>query len=159
MSAYKQFVSNGIIEDGIVRNSDINTSTIDMNNGVITTHGTPVNNLDVVNKLYIDNRIKTFTINLSGTSPTVLPISITKGSLTLSIFSIINNGPTASFNLNKSYTSINGAIHRTNASAGQSSYERLMMDWPSGGTPRIYKTGTNYDGIYQIFLMPNYILL
>ena len=159
MSAYKQFISNGITEDGIIRNSDINTSTIDMNNGVITTHGTPVNDLDVVNKIYVDNRIKTFTINLSGTSPTVLPIAILKGSLNINIFSIINNGPTASFNLNKSYVSINGAIHRTNASAGQSSYERLMMDWPSGSNPRIYKTGSNYDGIYQIFLIPNCILL
>jgi hypothetical protein len=159
MSAYKQFVSNGIIEDGIVRGSDINTSTIDMNNGVITTHGTPINNLDVVNKAYVDARIKTFTINLSGTSPVVLPISILKGSLSVNIFSIVNDGPTASFNINKSYTSINGAIHRTNTSAGQTSYERLMMDWPSGGSPRIYKTGSNYDGIYQIFLIANYILL
>ncbi len=165
MSSYKQFVSNGIIEDGIIRDSAIQTSSIDMNNGVITNHNQPVLQSDVVNKLFVDNRIAVFTINLSGTSPTnilVPPLSssILKGNLIINITSIsAPNGPTATFHLSKSNSTQVGSIHRASTSAGTSSLERLMMDWNVGGTPRLYKTGVNYDGVYQVFLIRNSFLL
>ena len=39
----------------ITCNSSITNSTIDMNGGVITSHGTPVLGSDVVNKSYVDS--------------------------------------------------------------------------------------------------------
>lgn len=165
MSSYKQFISNGIIEDGIVRDSAIETSTIDMNNGIITNHSQPILQTDVVNKLFVDNRIAVFTVNLTGITPTnilVPPLSSTilKGNLIINITSISNpNGPTATFHLSKSNSSELGSIHRTSTSAGTTSLERLMMDWNIGSTPRLFKTNTNYDGVYQIFLIRNSILL
>ena len=165
MSSYKQFVSNGIIEDGIVRDSAIETSTIDMNNGVITNHNKPINSTDVVNKIYLDERINVFTINLTGTSPSnILPppllSPILTGSLLINVVAISSpNGPSATFQLNKSNSSQIGSIHRTNTSAGTTSLERLMITWGVSSTPQLYKTGTNYDGIYQIFLIQNTFLL
>ena len=165
MSSYKQFVSNGIIEDGIVRESAIETSTIDMNNGIITNHNQPILQTDVVNKLFVDNRIAVFTINLSGTSPSnvlVPPLSSTilKGNLMINITSISTpNGPTATFHLSKSNSTQVGSIHRVSTSAGTTTLERLMMDWNIGSTPQVYKSGVNYDGVYQIFLIRNSFLL
>ena len=160
--SYNQFVSNGIIENGKVRESDITKSTIDMNNGIITSHAQPINNTDVVNKIYIDNRIRAFTVNITGTGDTEIKLppstSIYTGSLIINIVCIgVINGPSATFHINKSDISKHGSIHRTNTSAGTTTLERLMIKWDPLETPKVYKTGSNYSGTYQIFIIPNYI--
>lgn len=163
--SYHQFVSNGIIENGKVRNSEITTSTIDMNNDIIHSHAQPILDSDVVNKIYVDNRIRSLTINLLNTSPSFLLLppsssTILSGSLIINIVYISgSNGPSATFHLNKSNVSASGSIHRTNVSAGSSTLERLMMSWLPNESPKIYKTGSNYNGLYQIFIIPNFILI
>lgn len=163
--SYHQFRSNGIIENGKVKESDITTSTIDMNNGIIHSHAQPILDTDVVNKIYIDNRIRSLTVNLLNISPSFLLLppsftSILSGSLIINIVYIAgSNGPSATFHLNKSDTSLPGTIHRTNTSAGSGTLERLMMIWDPNESPKIYKTGSNYNGIYQIFIIPNFILI
>ncbi len=163
MTTYNK-VSSSVVEQGKIRNSSITTSSIDMNSGVITSHGTPIADTDVVNKLYIDNRIRTYTINLTGTSPSNLIIppstNILKGDLTISIISISSpGGPSAKFFLSKSHQSLEGSVHRISTSAGFTTQERLRIEWNSASTPVVYKTGINYDGVYQVFLIPNIILL
>lgn len=161
MSNYKQFVSAGILEDSIIRESDIQTSTIDMNSGIITSHAQPIQQTDVVNKQYIDNRISVFTVNLTGTSASniLLPplnTNILRGNLIVNITSISSpNGPSATFELCKSDQTVKGSIHRSSTSAGTSTLERLMMTWNINSTPIVYKTGLNYDGVYQVFMINN----
>jgi hypothetical protein len=162
MSNFTDFVSDGTIKEGSVDSSAITNSTIDMNNGVITTHGTPINSLDVVNKNYIDTRIKTFTLTLAGTNYTsiVLPPStqLLTGNFYISVNYISSaNGPNATFFINKSDQTAVGTIFRVSSSAGKTTLERLMINWPSNSTPSIHKTGTQYNGTYQIVVLTNYI--
>lgn len=159
------FVSNGVIENGKVRKSQITESSIDMNNGIITSHIEPNNYTDVSNKGYIDKRIKVFNISLSNTSTSDIKLppynsDIYRGNLIINIVNISTpDGPNATFNINKSDINNTGVIHRTSTSAGTTTLERLMIIWPANSTPKIYKTGTNYNGIYQIFIIPNFILV
>ncbi len=159
------FVSNGIIENGKVRNSQITTSSIDMNDSIITSHIDPINYKDVSNKGYVDKKVKVFNITLSGTNTTdiILPpysTNIYSGNLIINIVNISTpDGPNATFNITKSNQNNIGAIHRTSTSAGTTTLERLMVIWPANSTPKVYKTGLNYDGVYQVFIIPNFTLL
>jgi hypothetical protein len=154
------FRSNGIIEEGQVKNSAITNSSIDMNNGVIIDHGTPIQPTDVVNKSYIDIKISAFTINITGeNNPTtiILPPStnILEGDLTISIKNIVENGPSAKFSICKSYPGINGVIYRSISSPAFGTLETLVMEWDVSSNPVIYKTGENYNGLYQIVVVIN----
>ena len=50
-----------------ITNSSIFNSSIDMNGGVITSHGTPVSALDVVNKGYVDSVFEANFLNVNVT--------------------------------------------------------------------------------------------
>lgn len=144
---------------GKVNNSSITDSTIDMNGGVITSHGTPLNSLDVVNKAYVDSAVTssvlTTVVTLSGNSYVSIPLSILTGQIRLSIKNIITDGPSASFEIAKSSDTSQAAVSRISSIAGITSYERLELQWLPGSTIQIRKTNINYDGDYKIKLFLN----
>ena len=138
-----------------IRNGSIYTTTIDMGNGVITTHGTPVSGLDVVNKDYCDNNnsgssIPSFNITLSGqTWNNILPTTY-EGDITLSVKNSVSNGPSARFSLCKSEASRQASIIRWNSMAGLTTEERLEVRWLANSGIEIRKNGPGYDGSYTI---------
>jgi hypothetical protein len=150
VAAYSK--SNSIILDGQVL-----SSTIDMDSGVITNHGTPVNSTDVVNKDYCDansgsgsgNGLTSVNIILTGTNYTSV-ISSMSGNYLLFVKSDTVGGPTAEFSVSKNDNTRNASIIRRSSYAGTTSYERLEIRWNSYSDIEIRKTGNNYDGTYIV---------
>lgn len=136
-----------------VKNSSITESTIDMDGGVITNHGIPINGTDVVNKDYVDSAtgtgIPTVTITLSGTSFVTI-LSEQKGDIFISVKNIITNGPSASFQLSKSEASKQSSYVRMSSSAGLNTQEKLDIRWSPNSGIELKKTGVNYDGDYKV---------
>lgn len=136
-----------------VTNSVITTSTIDMNNGVISSHGTPVNGTDVVNKDYVDATISSlnpvYIITLTGTAYTLV-VNLFKGVVKMQVKNVITGGPSAVFELAKSESSQDPGYSRTMSSAGLTTNERLHARWVPGGGIEIKKSGVNYDGQYRV---------
>ena len=136
-----------------ITNSFINNSSIDMNDQVITNHGTPVNPTDVVNKNYVDTVVgasaNAFNITLTGTNYTLVT-SILSGTIRVYIKTLVTNGPSAIFDLAKSSNSMYPSYTRISSSAGDISLERLQMRWDPGSGLEVKKTGINYDGLYFV---------
>ena len=142
---------NSVVSETTITNSDI-----DMNSKVITNAGTPVNNTDVVNKLYVDTHVSAglaiSTVNLIGVSySSILPITF--GSLSITITPTIENAPSAVFSISKSSASRNPSYTRLNSSSGSISNERLNLIWNINDYPKLGKDGNNYDGIYTVSIM------
>lgn len=144
--------------NGKVNNSSITNSSIDMNGGVITGHGGPVNGTDVVNKDYVDNTliggIPTTTITLTGITFSLI-IGDQSGSLLLLIKNLIPNGPSATFLLSKSEPGREPSISRFTSSDGLGTNEKLDVRWLPNSGIQLRKTGMNYNGQYRI----KYILM
>jgi hypothetical protein len=139
--------------NSVVTNSSITNSSIDMNGGVITNHGTPVNGTDVVNKDYVDSIAGTgnpvYTVTLTGTAYTLV-VNLFKGVVRMQVKNIVTNGPSASFELSKSESSQDPSYVRTMSSAGIGTNERLHARWIPGSGIEIKKSGVNYDGQYKV---------
>lgn len=141
---------NHIIDcNGYVINSSIEKSSIDMNGEVITSHGTPVNGTDVVNKDYINNLISFEIVTLTGIDFTTI-LSHTEGDIFISVKNIIPNGPSGSFQLSKSEPSRYSSYTRMSSSAGITTNERLDIRWNPNTGIELKKTGIGYDGEYRI---------
>lgn len=146
---------NHIIDcNGKVLNSSIENSNIDMNGGVITSHGTPLNSTDVVNKAYVDSItasgipliiLSLFSVNYTNILPTVL-----SGDIFISVKNIVSGGPSASFQLSKSESSKYPSYTRISSSSGINTNEKIDIKWDPGINIQIRKTGQNYDGDYKI---------
>lgn len=146
---------NHIIDcNGKVINSSIENSTIDMNGGVITSHGTPANPTDVVNKQYVDNLTSTgiplLVITLSSINYTNILPTVLSGDIFISVKNIVSGGPSASFQLTKSESSKYPSYTRMSSSAGMTTQEKIDVKWDPGINIQIRKTGQNYDGDYKI---------
>jgi len=126
-----------------------------MNSQVITSIGTPVNSSDSVPKNYVDNLIAIKIINLTGTNyTTILPN--TSGDLTISVVSLVTNGPCGKFFVCKSNpNNVEANITRINSSAGTTSLEKLQIRWLPNSGIELYKTGNGYDGQYRIKYISN----
>lgn len=144
--------------NGQVRNSTITNSTVDMNGGVISSHGTPVNGSDVVNKDYVDGflvgGVPSVTITLTGVTYTSI-ISTQSGSILLLIKNLVTNGPAATFLLSKSEAGREASVARFTSSDGLNTNEKLDVRWDPNTGIELHKTGLNYDGQYRI----KYILM
>lgn len=143
----------------ITCNSQITESNIDMNGEVITSHGTPVNGTDVVNKDYVDSvtggtGIPETTITLTGTAYTTA-LSTLSGTLIVLVKNIVTNGPTAIFLMSKAESTREPNINTYVNSPGLTTEERLQVRWDPSTFIEIRKTDINYDGQYKI----KYILL
>jgi hypothetical protein len=160
-------------------NSRINTSTItntniymkndgsgvlDMGGAVIHNAGTPSiispNLTDVVNVQFLQQYIGQATSNvyqlvLSGTIWSVpTSLSLTSGSLFINIRALnidgSAGGPSATFSVSKSTSSITGNPTRITSCGGLNTGEKLMVRWLSNSNIQFQKTGSNYDGTYEV---------
>lgn len=140
--------SNSRIENGSLANT-----SIDMNNKIITTHGTPVSGLDVVNKNYCDgNRgssVPFFNITLSGVSWTSVFLT-QQGLFDITVRNSMTGGPCAKFEVSKNDPSRNASIIRWNSCAGTTTEERLEIRWLPNNGIDIRKNKTGYDGTYTV---------
>ena len=142
--------ANHIIEcNGKVKDSTITSSSIDMNGAVITSHSQPINDTDVVNKEYVDEKITTITVTLTGISYSQIS-SAQSGVIDIHVKNIIPDGPSASFNLVKSSPSMNPGFVRFASCAGDTTGEKLKLRWSPGSGIEIRKTGLGYDGDYKV---------
>lgn len=140
--------------NGQVTNSSITDSSIDMNGGVITSHGAPVNGTDVVNKDYADSisgggGVPFSTITLTGTTP-YIALAAFKGSVMLLVKNVVTDGPSATFILSKSEQAREASIARMTSCDGLTTAEKLDVIWLPNEEIKIFKTGNGYNGNYQV---------
>lgn len=142
-----------------INNSSISNTSINMSNGTITNHGTPLNPTDVANKNYVDSlfgaNFLTANVMLTGTAYSPVPISVLRGQIRVSVVNIVTNGPCASFEFSKNTSTEFPSQHRFSSSAGLTTFERLEMQWLPGESLSIRKTGANYNGLYNIKIYVN----
>ena len=140
--------TNSIIENGRVL-----SSTIDMNNNVITNIGTPSAGGDSVNKTYCDANstagIPSLNITLTGTNWNTI-LANTLGSFDILVANSVIGGPTAKFTILKSESTRHASIQRWGATHGTSSLERLEIRWLPGTGIELRKNGTGHDGLYKV---------
>lgn len=144
--------------NAFIKNGRIHNTTISMASKVITSHGTPVNTLDVVNKSYCDNNTSLVTpittVFLSGTLWTQVLSDLT-GDASISVFSEVPNGPCGSFIITKNSASRHPAIVRTSSVSGSITNERLEIRWRPNLGIEIRKNGPIYDGAYRVKYLLN----
>lgn len=148
------FRGNGVLTcNSQISNSQITTSTIDMNSGVITSHGAPVNGSDVVNKTYVDSLttsgIPSVTVTLTNTAYSSV-LSATSGMIILLIKNQVTNGPSAVFMIGKSESTQEPAFFKPIDKQGLTSGEHLELKWDTGTGVQMRKTGNNYNGNYDV---------
>ncbi|CAK0773759.1 hypothetical protein CCP3SC1AL1_690003 [Gammaproteobacteria bacterium] len=144
--------SNACIVDG-----EIHNSSIDMDGGVITNHGTPVDPLDVVNLAYLDTleaNLPSVIITLTGTAYTTI-LNVLRGTYTISVTNIIVDGPCATFMISKNQSNRYPSFMRLNSHAGETTLERLELQWNPTSGIQLKKNGPAYDGTYKIVYLAN----
>lgn len=91
------------------------------------------------------------TISLSGTTKYTLDLKkYQRVSGIISITSSVSNGPSAIFTFSKNDKTQAFSIIRVVNCPGQTSLERLRLEWLANDRLKVYKTGSNYDGAYDI---------
>lgn len=140
--------------NGQVTNSSITDSSIDMNGGVITSHGAPVNGTDVVNKDYADSisgggGVPFSTITLTDQIP-YIALAAFKGSVMLLVKNVVTDGPSATFILSKSEPNREASISRMTSCDGLVGGAKLDVIWPPTQPIQIFKTDNGYNGDYQV---------
>ncbi len=150
-------VSNAAITTSTVSSSAINSSTIDMNAGVITSHGNPVNQTDVVNKQYVDNLtfpLIQYQVALFDTTPSIINANVS-GTFLITVKNRVTNGPSATFHISKNESTNEAAITRPTHCPGKTSGETLLITWPIGSPILLHKTDMSYNGLYNIISIAN----
>lgn len=103
----------------------------------------------------IDNfpNINVFTITLTNTNTVYLQKKLfnfyEKKSFFIKIAYNLMNGPCSIFSMSKNHHTISGN-KTTYQSPGKTSLEKILFNWNSNSLPSISKTGTNYNGIYNV---------
>jgi len=142
-----------------IQNGSIYDSAIDMQNRIITNHGVPTTNNDVVNKFYCDsnsnNVIPSFNITLTSTLWTTDVFLAQEGLFKIIVKNGMSGGPCASFEVAKNHPSRGASIVRYSSGAGLLGEERLEIRWLPNSGIDIRKNGTNYDGTYTITYIAN----
>jgi hypothetical protein len=150
IASCNSLIQNSNITTTAISRSSINSTTINMNGGVIVNAGTPVNPTDVVNKNYVDNALTNYdiyNITLTNTNFTQI-IPKLFGSITLNVTSNVSGGPSATFSASKNTANKYPSIVRFTSGAGIGTYERLEISWPPNSGILLRKNGVNYDGGY-----------
>lgn len=138
-----------------VTNSEITTSTINMDGGVITNNGTPTNPGDLATKSYVDTVVgvsNIVVVTLTGTNYSTV-VSNTTGAYMLAIKNVVSGGPSGMFSICKNISTNYADPMRMNSSAGITTKERLEINWAPSGPLQLKKTGVNYDGDYTITMV------
>lgn len=95
------------------------------------------------------------TVTLSGTTST--EINVDKYQRVTGVISVktqVINGPTAIFSFSKNEKTVDFNYTRVASSPGDTTSEQLKIEWNANEKIKLYKTGINYDGNYDIeFLM------
>lgn len=146
-------VQNALLTNNSISNSIITTSSLDMNLENITSVKDPVNPQDAATKQYVDDLgIVLSNISLSGTTGTLIS-SNQNGSYIITVKNLVINGPSATFSVTKTSTTLNAQCNRISASPGYSSTITLFVTWPPNDGIYLNKNGSLYDGSYQIKIM------
>jgi hypothetical protein len=168
------FVDRGSkINTATITNTDIymntdGTGILDMGGAVIQNAGTPSltapNPGDVVNIAYLQQYTSpttgtggtatqtVYTATLSGVIWSSPNISILTGTLFINIKSTTTGGPCATFSVSKSTSSSLANPIRLSSSSGNSTNEKLSLRWLANTTIQFSKSGSGYNGTYQIVL-------
>lgn len=144
------------IQNGFVYKSDINDSSIDMNDRKITMLADPVYEQDAVNLRTLNSHsgggVTQLVIVLSGTNPTVIS-SDKRGSYGISVFGETEGAPCGTFNICKTRILENVDGSRSSSTCGSLGDTRLYVNWPSNSGLQLYKDTLNHDGNYVIKLI------
>ena len=101
----------GAIVGGIVQNTSITKSQVDMNQTNITSVADPVHTLDAANKRYVDNQltqsIRYTQITISGSNNFITIVSDLYGSFHVTVTGVTEGSPTAVFAVSKNHRSKN----------------------------------------------------
>ena len=142
-----------------IQNGSVYDSAIDMQNRIITNHGVPTSNTDVVNKFYCDNNsnnvIPSFNITLTSNLWTTDVFLSQEGLFKITVKNGMSGGPCASFEVAKNHPSRGASIIRHSSGAGILGEERLEIRWLPNSGIDLRKTGTNYDGTYIVTYIQN----
>ena len=109
----------------------------------------PIQPQDAATKHYVDILGTVFTINLTGTTSTLLSNQI-NGSFYISVTNNVSNGPCAIFNILKNDTSNCPNITRTVSAIGPNGPTQLQLSWNPYSSIYLYKNTSYYDGSYLI---------
>jgi hypothetical protein len=151
----ESYVLNSSIGTSVFTGGVIRTSSIDMLNTAgnyqnITNAAMPIQNHDVVIKLYVDNLgIVINDITLTQTNNTSIGGN-NSGSYTITVTNLVLNGPSGTFHITKNDVSISGHVNRITACPGSGTPCLLNITWPSYSTPLLSKTSNSYDGSYRV---------
>lgn len=144
------FIDGGQIQNVLINNCDITTSSLDMNMENITNVKDPINDQDAATKKYIDNLDITIgEIELESTNNTNISSKL-MGSYVVKIENLIPNGPSGIFNITKSNTNFYGQCNRLTASPGYMTNNTLIVSWPPNSGILLRKTQSSYDGEYKV---------
>lgn len=138
-------------------NGSVINSVIDMNGGVITSHGLPTSPTDVATKQYVDNLANSsnaFTVTLTSTFYTTISTEL-EGNFSISARSTASGGPAASFKLSKNSPTSHPSFVRDSSNKGVITRETLDMLWDPGTGMSLKKTGNGYDGTYSVKIIKN----
>lgn len=148
------YIDPAYIINSSISNSNITTSSLDMNLENITSVKDPILPQDAATKKYVDDLLffKTTDVSLSGTSGSFV-LSPTKGSFMVKVSNLVSNGPSALFNISKSEHPRAGQVHRINATPGNSSDTTLLLEWVANSGLYLRKTSDLYDGSYNVVMI------
>lgn len=138
-----------------IRKSVITDSSIDMNGKVITNGGNPIDPSDLATKNYVDiatgNVNAIIPVTLTNTNWSTVLVS-TQGTVRMIVKNVILNGPCATFDISKNISNTIADPIRTSSCAGATTQERLQIRWLSGQPLEMRKTGTSYNGVYNVIV-------
>jgi hypothetical protein len=101
----------------------------------------------------VPTNINTITFNLVGTNPTFISGDLI-GAKMIIVKTNIPNAPYAKFTVCKNSQLINGNVEKLIESVGISSGTQLECEWSINSGISIYKTDTDFDGIYSATIIP-----
>lgn len=136
-----------------IKTSFISSSSLDMNLQNITSVKDPIQVQDAATKKYVDTVIASafnvYSITLTG-SNFADAIALQPGAYTVSIKAVsLSGAPTANWSIAKASNDGDTSIFRM-ASVPSSTGETLDIVWHPNAPLRVRKTGTNYDGLYNV---------
>ena len=149
------YIDECLVQNTDIKNSNITTSSLDMNLENITSVKDPILPQDAATKKYVDEHAFQFTttdVNLSGTVGSMV-FSIGTGVHMIQVTNLVTNGPSALFNVTKSDASKCGQSNRFTASAGSGSNTTLLLEWGASSDIYLRKTNDLYDGSYRAVLL------
>jgi hypothetical protein len=134
----------------VISNSQLTTSSVDMNSSLITSVQDPVNQQDAATKHYVDALVGYTSVLLYSTDFTTITGKL-NGSIQLIIEAVVDDGPCAIFLLSKSKSSKEASITRQTSAPGDSvNKEQLDIRWSPGLGIQLRKTNIGFDGEYMV---------